>query len=331
MKVTQGLWRTRPAFHVESSTLNLVIMETGCHLASLILPGDSQDTNPLWQPQWPSGDPSTAAALGTWGTGKHAVEAPLLASICGSNLCTDRFGAPYPDDAPRPLHGEGGVVPWSLVSSSDTTCTFKTELAISGWSVLRSFTVSGQCLTVTSTMTHATSQAPLNIEVCEHTTLGGAFLDGCEISASIGDLAYDMPGDGEVEREPASMPSATALVVPAPDAPPCGSVRASPVVTSTGSTTAKWTATNASMGRRLTATWDATEFPWLCLWTEHKQRTNPPWDGRERTRGMEISTKPFPQVPPPSRETSWLGIPTRVMAAPGEAVVRSVHFTYEKV
>ena len=36
-----------------------------------------------------------------------------------------------------------------------------------------------------------------------------------------------------------------------------------------------------------------------------------PWSGRERARGMEVSTKPFPEGRPPhTRSRSWLGRPT---------------------
>ena len=342
LSCTRITWRERAAWHVHSPTLDFVVTETGCHLAALRLPEDDPaflQHNPLWQPQWPAGDPASAAAAGTWGGGEHAVEAPLLASICGSNLCADRFGAPLPGDAPRPLHGEAGILPWALQRCSAASVAFAVALPTAGWALTRAFSVApsgggGGCLTVETTLLHPTAAAPLTVEICEHTTLGNAFLDGCVISASVGEVAHAM---AEGEAEPAALPAAEALRVPAPSDPPCGSVVACKVVAGSssggggGGYDAHWVATNAAMGRRLTARWRAVDFPWLCLWTEHCSRSHAPWNSRERTRGMEVATKPFPQPPPPSRAEAFLGVPTRLQHTPGAPLVRAVEFTWEKV
>ena len=69
------------------------------------------------------------------------------------------------------------------------------------------------------------------------------------------------------------------------------------------------------------------------MWTEHLLRTHAPWGGVERARGMEISTKPFPEgQPPPERDTVFLGAPAAALtiAAGGEAV-RVVEFAWERV
>jgi hypothetical protein len=118
-----------------------------------------------------------------------------------------------------------------------------------------------------------------------------------------------------------------ALAVPAIEAPPTGSVRACRV------SDGWYRAENRRLGWVLSARWDPIEFPWLCLWTQHCQRQQPPWNARERTRGMEITTKPFPEgLPPASRFPAFAGRSTRcdVPAAPG-AITKSISLQWQRI
>lgn len=329
MLISSTLWRSQPAYLITTDSLSFVVTVIGAHLASLTLATDGSELNPLWQPRWPAGKPTDVGEEKTWGEG---IDAPLLATIVGSNLCCDRFGASYPNETPRPLHGEAGVLPWARVMDSESdseksekSFTFHVTLPIAQLSVLRSFAVKGTTLHITTSLTLSPSVAsPQNVEVCEHTTLGNAFLDDCVITASVADLAYEMPSDNDTSPLPQSLPSVSALRVPPCDAPPEGSVRVALV---TAPVDAQWMATNERLRRRLTVGWKTAEFPWLTLWTEHRQRSIVPWAGEERARGMELTTKPFPQVPPESRAETFLGIPTRIMCSPGQTITKNVSFT----
>ena len=153
MQVEQIVWRSRPAYLITSPSLHFVVTATGAHLASLTLPSDAPSLNPLWQPSWPAGDPSSAAASGAWGSG---AEAPLLASICGSNLCADRFGPSYPDEEARPLHGEAGVLDWTLCApaAGGLTVSFRVDAPIARLSLTRAFSLAGAgALRVETTIT----------------------------------------------------------------------------------------------------------------------------------------------------------------------------------
>jgi hypothetical protein len=335
MEVTATTFRTRPAFKVTTPGLEFIVMQTGAHLASLTHPGSLPCSNPLWQPQWPSGDPATAAELGTWGGGEHAAEAPLLATICGSNLCADRFGPPRAGEAPRPLHGESGVTRFAWVHASPTACAFEAYLPLARLTVTRTFAVHPSAPTALRVESRlrldSSAPAPQALEVCEHTTLGGDFLAGALITATTGPLAYAMPPSGS-EEAPAQVPAEAALRVPAAGDPPEGSVRTLPVLPGAGgSGLASWSAVNAAMRLRLTASWRAEDFAWLCLWTEHLLRTHAPWGGRERTRGMEVSTKPFPEDPPAARARAFLEKPTELLIHPGQEVVRAVELAWDRV
>jgi hypothetical protein len=57
--------------------------------------------------------------------------------------------------------------------------------------------------------------------------------------------------------------------------------------------------------------WNRADFPWLGIWEENHSRTNPPWNGKTLTRGMEFGVSPMPE----SRRTMvdrgrLFGVPT---------------------
>ena len=41
--------------------------------------------------------------------------------------------------------------------------------------------------------------------------------------------------------------------------------------------------------------WTQADFPWMGIWEENRSRQQPPWNGREVTRGMEFGVSPFPE------------------------------------
>ena len=309
MRVAPTTWRGRPAYLLEGDHLSAVVACTGGHLAALWDTADPNRLNPLWQPHWPTGAPEDAATSATWGSGP---EAALLTNIVGSNLCCDRFGAPHPGEE-RPLHGEGGVSAWTLLAADGHAATFHATLPLAGLIVNRTIKLLGPVLTLTTRVEQrdAGATAAKSIEWCEHTTLGGAFLEDAVITAGV-DACREMPPDNSSDDgAPAVVPVEEALAVPAVDSPPQGSVRTCRL------TDGHWCATNPKRGYRLSASFSIDEFPWLCLWTEHSLRTHAPWGAKGYTRGMEISTKPFPEgKPPKSREVEFLGRPTTCIIPP---------------
>jgi hypothetical protein len=290
-------WRGVPAFLVRGEQLACVLTVTGCHLAALTRSGET--LNPLWQPQWPAVD--VAAQTPDPALYGGPVEAPCLAGIVGSNLCLDRFGFAWPGEQ-RPLHGEAGIVRWQFTASADGAVATAT-LPLARLRVRRSVRFDGDTLHLATAVAHDDA-APRAVEWCEHTTLGGDFLDGAVITAGVdavrtmGDLAEVAPDE--------------ALRLPAWTDAPCGSVRTARVAAGW------WRAANARLGRTLDVRFDRDQFPWLCLWTQHRARTAAPWFGRERTRGMEMTTKPFPEAQPPAeRLPRWLDRPTECLVPPG--------------
>jgi hypothetical protein len=155
-----------------------------------------------------------------------------------------------------------------------------------------------------------------DVEWCEHISVGQPFIDFASTTSSV-PFFYNWPGE---PLEPPSsrfndlpplavVASGTALHIPTPTDPPCGDVVSGPAIGSLsaanvsvpaggggggGGKRAWWEIHSPHLRRTLRCDWDPREKPWLTLWTQHRSRTGAPWCGRERVRGMELSTKPFP-------------------------------------
>ena len=296
--MTPTSWRGVPAFLIRGAQIECVLTATGCHLAALRRVDES--INPLWQPTWPAVD--VAATQPDPALYGGPVEAPCLAAIVGSNLCLDRFGTSWPGEAERPMHGEAGTVRWSFTATPGGA-TATATLPLARLRVRRSVRLVDDALYLATAVAHDDA-APRAVEWCEHTTLGGDFLDGVAITAGI-DGAKDI-------HDLSDVPVAEALRVPAWTDAACGSVRSGRVAEGW------WRAENTRLGRTLDVRFDRDQFPWLCLWTQHRARQVAPWFGRERTRGMEMSTKPIPESKPPgSRFPQWLGRPAECLVPPG--------------
>lgn len=318
IEVSETRWRAMDAWTVRGDAVELVVTRIGAHIAAIRVPGEA--LNPLWQPPWPAATPDQGGAHPeVYGGGP---EASLLAGIVGHNLCLDRFGPPRPGEY-RPVHGEAGIARWTIRSSDHAHLAIEAHLVEARLRISRDFTFRGREATVMTTVTHDNPE-PRDIEWAEHVTIGDPFLDGAELSAEA-DGAWLLDDEAEetrrfsgtgVERE---VPVDGALAMPAAD-----SERAVGDIVTTRLRRGWFRAARSDLNRALEYEWNADEFPWLCLWTQHRSRTAKPWNGVTRARGMEFSTKPFPEgEPPESRATSYQGRPTTCSVPPGAGLTRS--------
>jgi len=321
LTVTATTHRGMPAWSISGSALEVVVTVTGAHLAVLRSRGDQ--LNPLWQPQWPAVDPSGVAPGGPYG----GSESSLLATIVGHNLCLDRFGPPWPGEN-RPVHGEAPCVAWSLAQPAPDLVELSATLPLAKLRVRRRIRMQGTTAQYSAGVAHD-GALPRAVEWCEHATVGDPFLDGAVFTAGI-DGVWNWPHAAEPGSRFAGIPPEGAIAVdealamPAPGAAPCGDVLCA------GVASGWWTATNVRLKRRLTYRWEARQFPWLALWTQHRSRTGGPWNGRERTRGMELSTKPFPEgKPPASREQEYRGRSAQCLVPPGAWLDHPVSIAWE--
>lgn len=325
LAISDITWRGLPAWRIAGASRIAVISAIGGHLAALCEADGG--VNPLWQPQWQASDPASVrpGPSSPYGEGS---EAPTLAGIAGSNLCVPNFGHPAPG-IDLPVHGDAGVSRWSRAAGAADEAVFTLRTPISGLDIARRIRLDGDSLELATTVRHV-GTAELAIDWCEHTTLGGAFLDGVEISAGI-DAAWTSGGALEPADRPrfaareAAIAPAEALAVPAVDAAPCGDVLAGRV------SDGWWEARNPRLGWRLAARWKREEFPWLTLWTQHRERTLPPWNSRERTRGMELNCKPFPGPRVYGSDGSWQGVPVVCRIPPGAGLTKTVRLAWSRI
>ena len=303
--ITPVTWRGQPGWLLANGRIEVVVTSMGANLACLRQVGDG--LNPLWQPQWRSAtepDPDVP--------GDPAGEGRLLAAASGSFLCLDRFG-PARAGETRPFHGEAAVATWACLGREGDAVAFAADLPQAGLSVRRSLRLEGEtCLL--DTTARAIDGCDHEVEWCEHATLGDPFLDGATIDAGIDRV------DAEAHGVPPGSISGV-LAMPRAGAPPRGDVWSGRVAEGW------WRAEHPGLRRRLTVTWQRDDFPWLVVWTEHRSRHTPPWNGRERARGLELCTKPFPTphaYPDPTR----LGRPSRCRISAAMAVSKRVVFTW---
>lgn len=317
LNIEENTWRGMDAWKISGPQLEVVVTRIGASIAAIRKPGE--ELNPLWQPSWQSSTPEEGAK-------KPEIygpmpEGPLLAVIVGHNVCLDRFGAPWPGED-KTVHGEAPVARWSLDQSNTESVTLSCDLPQAGLKLTRTLSIDGDLLTVETTVVPK-SGAEVEIEWAEHVTVGDPFLDGARITAKV-DGAWIADMDAEETRRFRDVPVwgavdvEKALSMPTADeSQPWGDVVTARVIEG-------WfRVERPDLGKRLEYRWDADEFPWLALWTQHHSRTGKPWSGRERAKGLEFSSKPFPEGKPPAeRATEFQGRPA-VCRIPAGGLSRS--------
>lgn len=317
--ITEMSWRGLPAWRLDGAKLSVVVSRIGAHLAALTARDDA--CNALWQPTWPAADPATVRPDPDSPYGNTS-EAAVLAGTVGSMLCLPRFGAPAPGETGA-AHGEAPVVPWTHRGAG----VFTAHLVESDLAVERRFQLTGDEVILTTTTRNA-GRDSRDIGWCEHITLGGDFLEGLGVTAGIDRTFIPMGMHNPRFRFPgcvAEVDPGQVLAVPQDADGPSHDVVAGRVATGW------WRAANPRLGWCLEAAWDREAFPWLVVWTQHRERQVPPWLGRERTRGLEISTQPFPEGRPPAiRAETFQGRPTLCRLAPGASLAKTVRLRWSR-
>jgi hypothetical protein len=311
-------WRGAEAWEIEYAGTSVAVTKVGCNIASFSR--NDHAVNPLWQPPWSAAHPDDPRVrTGEYGDPEAA---SVLATIVGWSLCIDRFGPPRIGES-RPLHGEAGVATWNLAETRPDGVVVEAHLSEARLTVSRHLVIGHGKLSVETTVTN-TSNERRDIEWAEHITLGDPLLETSAIEAGI-DLAFAPPESiGASPRFPNAGPldeidPGSALAFPRPDAAAIGDIVAGRVVRGS------WSVINESSGTRLQCDFSPDDFPWLCLWTEHRYRTFKPWNGETRCRGMELATKPFPEnTDAELAAPEFRGRPTRVLLAPSQALTKSV-------
>lgn len=300
--MAETTYRGRRAASIENDFLRVTVTREGGHIAEIF--EKESGVNPLWSPPWPSIEPSTydAARHPEYG---HDAESKLLAGILGHNLCIDIFGGPSPQEAAAGLtvHGESSVVPYEIREEPDGLL-LRAEFPMAQLRFQRAIQLHERVVGIRERVENL-SACDRPIAWTQHVTLGPPFLEkgvtqfqasatrSKVFEADFGDASTLVPGaefdwplaprkDGGREdlRMFTTAPVSGAFTTHLMDA---------------AREDAYFAACHPGLRLCLAYLWNPADFPWLGIWEENYGRTQPPWNGKTLTRGMEFGASPMPE------------------------------------
>ncbi|HLJ17722.1 MAG TPA: DUF4432 family protein [Bryobacteraceae bacterium] len=287
-------YRNRRAFQIENRQVRVTVMAEGGHIAELF--HKETGVNPLWTPPWNTIEPSTYDRARHPEYGSDA-ESKLLSGIMGHNLALGLFGPPSEQEAAAGMtvHGEASVLPYEITTTPDelvarltmpkTQLKLERRIRLSGSSPVVRITESVENL----------SALDFPAAWTQHVTLGPPFLErgstqfrapgtrsktseGKEFDWPLRPREHGAPEDLRVYTDkPVSSGFTTHLMDPHHER-------------------AFFLAWSPRSHLLMGYIWKRADFPWLGIWEENHSRTNPPWNGRTMTRGMEFGASPFPET-----------------------------------
>ena len=164
----------RRAAVLENTALRVAVLEGGGHIASIL--DKASGVSPLWIPPWPSIEPSAydPATHGHYGS---SVEARLLSSIMGHNLCLDVFGGPSEAEvaAGQSVHGEASIATYAF-EGSRTDLTMRADFPIAQLQFERQLELVDRTIRVREVVENVSS-SDRPIAWTQHVTLGPPFLE----------------------------------------------------------------------------------------------------------------------------------------------------------
>jgi hypothetical protein len=295
-------FKNRRAVMIENDELRITVMVEGGHLAEVF--DKRTGVNPLWQPPWPTMEPSKYDPTKNpeYGAGS---EARLLSGILGHNLCLDIFGGPTAAEAESGLtvHGEASVVTYE-VSEGENTITLKTLFPLTQIAFERTLELRGNRLRIRERVENlAAWDRPIGWT--QHVTLGPPFLEkgATEFRASVTrSKVIENELNSDMQMWPGSefeWPLAPLVKGGSADMRMMSNAAASSEFSTHLADPAHEYAFFAAFAPAhqlvFGYAWKCEEFPWLGIWQENYSRKFAPWNGHTLALGMEFGVSPFPE------------------------------------
>lgn len=287
---------------LENDLLHVALLEEGGHIAAIV--DQASGVNPLWQPPWPSIEPSAFDAKheALYGSG---ADARLLAGIMGHNLCLDIFGGPSDAEAAAGLtaHGEASVVRYRIEGSSRAAILTAT-CPLAQMVVQRQVELQGRWLRVTESVENlAAIDRPIGWT--QHVTMGPPFLERGRTEFRLPATRSKVyegtfgPGDYLESGAEFAWPLAPLKVGGRRDLRTCNGATTSSAYTAQllnpAIEEAYFVAFSPGAHLAFGHVWRRADFPWAGIWEENNSRTQSPWNGRTLTRAVEFGVSPFPE------------------------------------
>ena len=292
----------RRAVVIENDNLRVTVLKEGGHIAEIF--DKRAGVSPLWVPPWASIEPSCYDPKQHPEYGS-AIDAKLLAGIMGHNVCLDIFGSPSDSEfaAGMTPHGEGSVVPYEI-DESGGQLTMQADLPLARIHFQRRIILAGNHAIKIIETVESLCAFDRPIGWTQHVTLGPPFLETgiTQFRASagrskvfesvFGSAAYLKTGAKfEWPMAPRSG-GGTADLQSFNDAPVSSGYTAHLM---NDRRRAFFIAFSPTFHLAFGYVWNRADFPWMGIWEENHSRTNPPWNGKTLTRGMEFGVSPMPE------------------------------------
>ena len=288
---TKTTWEEYPGYVLSSGAIDVTVLSTGGTIASVVLAGDKDKLNPLWDP--------IRFARETGATNRRGPGAGI-----GHFLCVDGFGPISKEEAAAGMNGHGEAHRQNFETklaqnqSGAQTLTLETELPLLQERLTRTYEVrEGENVVYVRSRLQSLVAFDRPLVWAEHATIGSPFL---EAGVTVVDMPAKRAQTRPHERGPANHRLASGQDFEWPMAPTMDGktvdVRAAPVNLGSGDHTTSLMdpartyafATAIHPQKRLIVgwIWKTAEFPWLQSWEAY------PTSGK-LARGLEFSTQPY--------------------------------------
>ena len=293
-------FRGRTAATIENTGLRVTVLHGGGHIAEIF--DKRSGVNPLWVPAWPSIEPSDYDLARHPEYGDN-LEARLLASIMGHNLCMDIFGGPSPEEAALGIavHGEGSVAPYEI-NEFNGHLTMRAHFPVAQLLFERRIELRNRAVKISETV-ESLCGFDRPIAWTQHVTLGPPFLERgvTEFRASATrskvwetdfGIAPYLKAAAEFDWPIAPRRSEGVADLRVFNATPSSSAFTAHLMDPRldHSFFAAFAPAHKLM---LGYIWKRADFPWMGIWEENHSRVHPPWNGTALTRGMEFGVSPY--------------------------------------
>jgi Domain of unknown function (DUF4432) len=302
----ESTYRGRRAVLLENDLVRVSSMIEGGHVAEIL--HKASGVNPLWQPPWPTIEPSKYDPRKHPEYGNDS-ESKLLSGILGHNICLDVFGPPSPEEYAAGIgaHGEGPVAKYKVseVAGNSSAVLLTATLPASQLRFEREIELlPGNTMISFSETVENLSATDRPIAWTQHVTLGPPFLErgGTQFSVSATQSKVaDEPFNDDKGMQ-ATGAEFTWPFCPMKDGTQ-DDLRVFSSKDSSGGFTAHvvdpsacfiaWSPTSkVAFGY----VWRRDEFPWLSRWEENHLRASPPWNSQVLACGMEFGVSPMAET-----------------------------------
>jgi hypothetical protein len=284
------VFEERPAVVLSNGTVELTVLNEGGAMAQIVLAGDKEKINPLWNPYW---------------IARQAGQKPPTSLARGHFVCIDGFGPVSAEERAAGLtaHGEAYALPWKLQThqkqGNTLSAAYSVALPIAQEHFTRTYhLVDGENIVWVDSAVTSLLGFDRPVFWGEHATISAPFLEP-------GKVAVDMPVSRSKTKSHGMQPNPTRQLQSDveftwPMAPTIDGqmldVRSAPMKPNTvDHTTALLDpsrrlvfVTALHLDKRLMIGWvfRREEYPWVQTWL-----SNP--GSNRMTRGLEFATQPF--------------------------------------